>query len=88
MVKSPVIIVALSLSPISFASCILKSVRVCVCVCACVCVCVCVHSYFMPILSTCTSMQFLVTCLLMLFIVKILSFNELNITSLLVIILE
>ena len=86
MVKSPVIIVALSLSPISFASCILKSVHVCVCVR--VCVCVCVHSYFMPILSTCTSMQFLVTCLLMLFIVKILSFNELNITSLLVIILE
>ena len=31
MVKSPVIIVALSLSPISFPSCILKSVCVCVC---------------------------------------------------------
>ena len=40
MVKSPVIIVALSLSPISFASCILKSVRVCVCMCVCVCVCI------------------------------------------------
>ena len=83
MGKSAVIIIALSLSPI----------RICfmyfeMCVCVCVCVCVCTHSYFMPILSTSASMQFLVTCLLMSFILNILSSNELNITSLMVIILE